>query len=241
MAVKLADELEALSSRVEAAGRAGYYENWKPAVRRAAKLVRTFRALPSLDALEAQTSRNAIIEECAKVAEGWLLRFEHGPQIEFIPARRYAADAVKDIRDAIRSLASQTSREEGVECLSGRDDRADESTTVRDAFEEWAARDSRRLEPNEFEERTPGNNHYYEVDSTNEAYIGWCAALAPSPIAAPAVRSAQREVAHSPDRMARMEEALRKLMERAESWPDGIREPVTDIARSALDEDHPNG
>lgn len=50
--------------------------------------------------------------------------------------------------------------------------------TVRDAFEEWAHADHRRLEPNEYEadDRTPGNNHYYDDDTTNQAYIGWCAA-----------------------------------------------------------------
>lgn len=50
--------------------------------------------------------------------------------------------------------------------------------TVRDAFEEWAHADHRRLEPNEYEadDRTPGNNHYYDADTTNQAYIGWCAA-----------------------------------------------------------------
>lgn len=38
------------------------------------------------------------------------------------------------------------------------------ASDVRDAFEEWATQDHRRLDPLEFEERTPGNNHYYEVD-----------------------------------------------------------------------------
>ena len=55
--------------------------------------------------------------------------------------------------------------------------------TVRDAFEEWAHADHRRLEPNEYEadDRTPGNNHYYDADTTNQAYIGWCAAWNRSP------------------------------------------------------------
>lgn len=48
----------------------------------------------------------------------------------------------------------------------------------RAAFEDWANADNRRLEANECEERAPGNNHYYECESTNEAYIGWCARAA---------------------------------------------------------------
>lgn len=43
----------------------------------------------------------------------------------------------------------------------------------RDAFEVWAERDNRRLDPQEFEERVPENNHYYAAESTNDAYIGW--------------------------------------------------------------------
>lgn len=50
-------------------------------------------------------------------------------------------------------------------------------TDTRDQFEDWAENDHRDLNPLEFEERTPDNNHYYETDSTNDAYIGWCAAL----------------------------------------------------------------
>lgn len=46
----------------------------------------------------------------------------------------------------------------------------------RDEFEAWAERDNRRLEANMFEDREPGNNHYYEDDTTNHAYVGWCAA-----------------------------------------------------------------
>jgi hypothetical protein len=51
------------------------------------------------------------------------------------------------------------------------------SEETRDQFEAWAAKDRRDLAALEFEERTPDNNHYYEDDSTNNAYIGWCAAL----------------------------------------------------------------
>lgn len=62
------------------------------------------------------------------------------------------------------------------------------STPARDeraAFEDWAMADNRRLEANEFEDRTPGNNHYYECDSTNQAYIGWCARALLSPTSEP--------------------------------------------------------
>lgn len=48
----------------------------------------------------------------------------------------------------------------------------------RDLFEAWAAADSRDLEPEQFEQRTPDNNLYYVTDSTNQAYIGWCARAA---------------------------------------------------------------
>lgn len=69
---------------------------------------------------------------------------------------------------------------------------------VRDAFEEWAQADNRRLEPNECEadDRTLSNNHYYEDDTTNHAYIGWCAAWNrrppdPAPSAEPALSEAE--------------------------------------------------
>lgn len=42
------------------------------------------------------------------------------------------------------------------------------------AFEDWALADHRDIQPNQDEERHPGNYHYYECDSTNNAYIGWC-------------------------------------------------------------------
>ena len=43
------------------------------------------------------------------------------------------------------------------------------------------------MEALEFEERTPENNHLYADDSTNQAYIGWKAALSSS--AGPAVEA----------------------------------------------------
>lgn len=45
----------------------------------------------------------------------------------------------------------------------------------RDAFEAWAEKDNRRLEGEEFEERAPDNNLYYQDDTTNHAYVGWYA------------------------------------------------------------------
>lgn len=53
-----------------------------------------------------------------------------------------------------------------------------EAANERDLFEEWAATDHRAIEPQQFEERTPGNNHYYRHDCDNQAYIGWCARAA---------------------------------------------------------------
>jgi len=55
------------------------------------------------------------------------------------------------------------------------------SLTERDTFEEWAERDSRRLEPQDYEERLPKNYHYYACESTNNAYIGWCARAQAAP------------------------------------------------------------
>lgn len=74
--------------------------------------------------------------------------------------------------------------------------------TVRDAFEEWAHADHRRLEPNEYEadDRTPGNNHYYDDDTTNQAYIGWCAAWnrrATDPAVAELVEGLKQLVEHT--------------------------------------------
>ncbi len=43
-------------------------------------------------------------EACVMVCTGWLASFEDGPEIQFTPARKYAADAVKDIRDALQAL-----------------------------------------------------------------------------------------------------------------------------------------
>lgn len=48
--------------------------------------------------------RNEVIEQCAKMADGWLAA--HGnTEIQYTSAREYACDAVADIADAIRELA----------------------------------------------------------------------------------------------------------------------------------------
>ncbi len=47
--------------------------------------------------------RAEIIEECARMADGWLER--HGEtEIQYTSAREYACDAVADVADAIRAL-----------------------------------------------------------------------------------------------------------------------------------------
>jgi hypothetical protein len=54
--------------------------------------------LPTLDEY-----RNNLIEECARMADGWLAA--HGQnEIQYTSAREYACDAVADIADAIRGL-----------------------------------------------------------------------------------------------------------------------------------------
>lgn len=56
------------------------------------------------------------------------------------------------------------------------------TVSTRDAFEAWAASDNRAIQPLEFEERADDNNHYYESDYDNNAFIGWkaSAGLAPT-------------------------------------------------------------
>jgi hypothetical protein len=56
------------------------------------------------------------------------------------------------------------------------------TASARDAFEAWATSDNRAIQPLQFEERTDYNNHYYESDHDNNAFIGWKAAgLAQTP------------------------------------------------------------
>jgi hypothetical protein len=60
------------------------------------------------------------------------------------------------------------------------------SASTRDAFEAWAKSDNRAIQPLEFEDRADDNNHYYESDYDNNAFIGWKAAgLAPTPAGEP--------------------------------------------------------
>lgn len=80
---------------------------------------------------------------------------------------------------------------------------------IRDEFEEWAAADNRRLDALEFEERAPDNNHYYDDDTTNHAYVGWCAA-----VAALSRRSLRAE------RDAVLEEALQPFAKIADWYSD---------------------
>lgn len=53
------------------------------------------------------TDRDATIEECARLADGWIT--VHGEtEIEYTTAREYAVDAVQDVADAIRALSRST-------------------------------------------------------------------------------------------------------------------------------------
>lgn len=52
------------------------------------------------------------------------------------------------------------------------------SADERDAFEKWAEADNRSLDPEMYEDREPTNFLYYIDDTTNHAYIGWCARAA---------------------------------------------------------------
>lgn len=85
---------------------------------------------------------------------------------------REAARAVIDIMRATPTAA-------------GGDAVAGEAKTLREAFEVWAASDNRVIQPLEFEERTDDNNHYYESDYDNNAFIGWKAARSPDAAATP--------------------------------------------------------
>jgi hypothetical protein len=54
---------------------------------------------------EVERLRDAVIEECAEVADAWLKGFKD-QEITVVSAREWATDSVMDIRDAIRALAS---------------------------------------------------------------------------------------------------------------------------------------
>jgi hypothetical protein len=61
-------------------------------------------AQPSSEAREKEITRLATIEECARMADGWLA-IHGGNEIKYTSAREYASDAVADVADAIRGLA----------------------------------------------------------------------------------------------------------------------------------------
>lgn len=46
----------------------------------------------------------------AYIFDGWLAAYEHGEPIKFMPAREYAADAVKDCRDAVLAILDGAKR-----------------------------------------------------------------------------------------------------------------------------------
>lgn len=108
--------------------------------------------------------RNAIILECAEIVDKTL---ENGvPRDRWDDVDRAIDSAREDILAALSAALSFPSPA----VRDGRDER--------DEFEAWAAKDNRRLEGEEFEERVPDNNLYYQDDTTNHAYVGWCAARA---------------------------------------------------------------
>lgn len=55
--------------------------------------------------------RSATIEECARIADGWLARYGE-TEIKYTTAQEYACDAVEDIADGIRALARVTLSDE---------------------------------------------------------------------------------------------------------------------------------
>tara|TARA_R110000868_G_scaffold158980_2_gene387420 strand:+ start:2084 stop:2482 length:399 start_codon:yes stop_codon:yes gene_type:complete len=64
--------------------------------------------------------RDAVIEECAKIADGWLAAFgEQKPQ--FVTAQHWADDAVADIADNIRKLKTAGPSKGDPEVLPGGD------------------------------------------------------------------------------------------------------------------------
>ena len=46
----------------------------------------------------------------AYIFDGWLERYERGEPIQYTPARKYAADAVKDCRDAVLAILDGAKR-----------------------------------------------------------------------------------------------------------------------------------
>ena len=64
------------------------------------------RALVELRDRRLSCARKITIEECAKIADGWLSA-NGSFDIQYVSAKQYASDAVKDIADVIRSLAQE--------------------------------------------------------------------------------------------------------------------------------------
>lgn len=78
-------------------------------------------------------SRSEIIEECARMADGWLAA--HGQnEIKYTSARDYACDAVADVADAIRGLAipstSRASHTVPSDCAQAQSDGASRVTST---------------------------------------------------------------------------------------------------------------
>lgn len=55
---------------------------------------------------DAGETREAIIEQCARIADAWVADFGN-VQIKYTDARVYAVEAVKDVADAIRAISDQ--------------------------------------------------------------------------------------------------------------------------------------
>jgi hypothetical protein len=97
------------------------------------------------------------------------------------------------------------------------------SDAVREAFEEWAARDSRDLTPLQLEERVEDNGLYYESSSTNDAYIGWREASKHTALTAPAAKAP----AVSSDAVREMREALTPSAETKAAYHGEFKFSVT--------------
>lgn len=72
----------------------------KPALRKVAAAILALRT-----SAPEPSARAVALEEAAKVADTWVKTWGD-KEITFVPANKYASDAVKDVADAIRDLAS---------------------------------------------------------------------------------------------------------------------------------------
>src|SRR6266699_99966 len=96
--LELADELDGIVSALKMGGKGN--EVWMansdaPTIQ---------KAVLALRQAAAAQGREAIIEECAKIADAWIADFGNLPT-KHLNARDYAVEAVKDIADAIRAIA----------------------------------------------------------------------------------------------------------------------------------------